>query len=73
VVEGEHGGPLGIELAAVEPVADDGQGMGDLGHAQAVLLDVLRVGAVHQPQRRMNFILNRYAKKWLVARSVGDY
>src|SRR5207245_11718764 len=49
VVEGEHGRPLRIQVAAVEPIADDGQGMGDLGHAQAVLLDVLRVGAVHQP------------------------
>src|SRR5262249_52670165 len=49
VVERERRGALGAHVAAEEPVADDRERVRDLGHPQAVLLDVLRIRAVHEP------------------------
>src|SRR5262245_180438 len=49
VVERERRGTLGAHVAAEEPVADDRQGVRDLGHPQAVLLDILGIRAVHEP------------------------
>src|SRR4029450_1352557 len=47
VVERKRRGALGAHVAAEEPVADDRERVRDLGHSQAVLLDVLRIRAVH--------------------------
>src|SRR4029453_6091437 len=49
VVERERRGALGAHIAAEELVADDRERVRDLGHPQAVLLDVLGIRAVHEP------------------------
>src|SRR6059036_148095 len=49
VVERQRHGSLGIDVATEEQVLDDRERVGDLRDAQAVLLDVLGVRAVHEP------------------------
>src|SRR2546425_6496198 len=49
VVERQRHGSLGIDIATEEPVLDDRERVRDLRDAQAVLLDVLGVRAVHEP------------------------
>src|SRR3989449_6682442 len=49
VVERQRHGSLGVDAAVEEPVLDDRERVGDLRDAQAVLLDVLGVRAVHEP------------------------
>ena len=48
VEQGQDGRALGIRAALEQPVADHPQGVRDHRHAQAVLLDVLRIRVVHQ-------------------------
>src|SRR5882762_8206122 len=48
VIERQRGGALGAHAAPEHAIADERQGVGDLGDAQAVLLDVLRIRAVHE-------------------------
>ena len=48
VVHGQQGDALGVEIAAVQTVADDGQDVGDHGDLQAVLLQILPPGVAHE-------------------------
>ena len=44
-----QGGMGEVDRAVELTVSDDRQGMGDLSYLEAVLLDALRVGVVHEP------------------------
>ena len=48
VIEGHHGGAVGIHAAAKQPVFDDAEGMGHHGYLQAVFGDVFRLDVAHQ-------------------------
>src|SRR5256886_2253319 len=49
VVERQRQRSLGVDVAAEEPVLDEGERVGDVCDPEAVLLDVLGVRAVHEP------------------------
>ena len=48
VIERQHGRALRIHRAGKHPIANEREGMGNHGHSQAVLLNVLRIRVVHQ-------------------------